>query len=314
MIFELICVGRQQGIMMNLAYLIAAHNTPNHLCKLINALNSPNVEFFIHIDRKNDISLFKQDINHENVVFIPSRISVYWGEFSQVQATINLIKAALSSKNNFDYLIFISGSDYPLKSPDYINDYFTQRAGTEFINLVEVPNEKVNKHINRFYKYRPQMLYDYRLYRIIRRVLDILINQVLHRKRDYKKVLQNQKPYAGSSWWALSADACYYILSFIETNPKIVKFFRNVLMPDESFFQTIIGNSKFREKVARNLTFTEWKGGYNPEYINMEHLQMLKNMHKIIKDDSYGHGELLFARKFRDDSSELTDFIDSWIK
>lgn len=300
--------------MMNLAYLIAAHNTPNHLCKLINALNSPNVKFFIHIDRKSDISLFKQDINHENVVFIPSRISVYWGEFSQVQATINLIKAALTSKNNFDYLIFISGSDYPLKSADYINDYFTQRAGTEFINLVEVPNEKVKKHINRFYKYRPQMLYDYKFYRIIRRVLDILINQVLHRKRDYKKVLQKLKPYAGSSWWALSADACYYILFFIETNPKIVKFFRNVLMPDESFFQTIIGNSKFREKVARNLTFTEWKSEDNPEYINIENLHMLKNMYKIIKDDSYGHGELLFARKFRDDSSELTDFIDSWIK
>ena len=30
-------------------------------------------------------------------------------------------------------------------------------------------------------------------------------------------------------------------------------------------------------------------------------------------DDPYGRGELLFARKFPDDSSQLTDFIDAHI-
>jgi hypothetical protein len=299
---------------MNLAYLVLAHNTPNHLCKLIDALNSSNVQFFIHIDAKSNNSLFKQKINHQNVAFIRDRVSVYWGEFSTIKATINLIREALNSQHKFDYLILISGSDYPLKSASYINDYFAQRAGTEFINLVEMPNQEVSKLLDRLYKYQPQTLYNNGCYRIVMRIFSAVINKVLRWKRDYKKGLANLKPYGGSQWWALSADACHYILSFVETNPKTVKFFQNTLTPDEIFFQTIIGNSKFREKVAKNLTFTQWQGVEHPELINMEQLQTLKEMDKIMEDNIYGSGELLFARKFKDESSELTNFIDSWIE
>lgn len=299
---------------MNLAYLVLAHNTPNHLCKLIDALNSSNVEFFIHIDRKSDESLFQEKIHHQNVTFIRDRVSVYWGEFSTIEATLNLIREALNSQHKFDYLILISGSDYPLKSASYINDYFSQRVGTEFINLVEMPNQEVSKLLDRLYKYQPQTLYNNSFYRTANRILSAVINNVLGWKRDYKKVLGNLKPYAGSQWWALSADACHYILSFVETNPKIVKFFNNTLTPDEIFFQTIIGNSQFRTKVAMNLTFTEWESVEHPELINIEQLQRLKKMDKIIENNVYGSGEMLFARKFKDESSELTDFIDNWIQ
>ncbi|MBE9036803.1 beta-1,6-N-acetylglucosaminyltransferase [aff. Roholtiella sp. LEGE 12411] len=299
---------------MNLAYLVLAHNTPNHLCKLIDALNSPNVQFFIHIDAKSNNSLFKEKINHQNVAFIQDRVSVYWGEFSTIKATINLIREALNSQHKFDYLILISGSDYPLKSASYINDYFAQRAGTEFINLVEMPNQEVSKLLDRLYKYQPQTLDNNGFYRIVMRIFSAVINKVLPWKRDYKKGLGNLKPYGGSQWWALSADACHYILSFVETNPKIVKFFQNTLTPDEIFFQTIIGNSRFREKVAKNLTFTQWQGVEHPELINMEQLQTLKKMDKIMEHNIYGSGELLFARKFKDESSELTNFIDSWMR
>lgn len=146
------------------------------------------------------------------------------------------------------------------------------------------------------------------------RIFAAVINNIIPRKRDYKKALGNLKPYAGSQWWALSADACHYILSFVETNPKIVKFFQNTLTPDEIFFQTIIGNSKFREKVAKNLTFTQWQGVEHPEFINMEQLETLNKMDKIEEENIYGSGELLFARKFKDESSELTNFIDNWIE
>lgn len=300
--------------MINLAYLVLAHNTPNHLSNLLDALNSPNVQFFIHIDRKSDELLFEEKIHHQNVTFIRDRVSIYWGEFSIVQATINLIREALKSEIKFDYLILISGSDYPLKNAVYINDYFTQRVGTEFINLVEMPNPKANKLLDRLYRYKPQTLYNNSFYRTGIKIFSVITNKVLRWKRDYNKVLKHLKPYAGSQWWALSADACQYILCFVESNPKIVKFFKNTWIPDELFFQTIIGNSKFKTNVARNLTFAEWKSIEHPEFLNLEHLERFEKMDKIMEDNIYGKGELLFARKFRDDSSELTDFIDKWIE
>jgi len=119
-------------------------------------------------------------------------------------------------------------------------------------------------------------------------------------------------PYAGSTWWALTAKACRHILAFIGIRPEVVKFLRNVYMPDESLFQIIIGNSEFANNVARNLTFTDWSrptGG--PAIIDMDHLNAFVKVERVIGDDIYGRGELLFARKFPDDSSQLTDFIDA---
>jgi Core-2/I-Branching enzyme len=294
---------------MKLAYLIMAHNTLNHFGRLINALNSPDVHFFIHVDRKSNIVPYQEKNNLKNITFIEDRVSVFWGEFSLVQATLNLIITALDHQNEFDYLILISGSDYPLKNPKYINNYFAQRVGTEFINLVEMPNKKANKLLNRLYNYQPQTLYDYN-YTIVKQIIGFVTTKVFHWQRDYIKALGDLKPYAGSEWWALSASACHYILEFTKTNPKIVKFFQNTFFPDESFFQTIIGNSKFKNKVTRNLTFTKWKNKFNPEFINMEDLQDLLILDKVMIDDVYGCGELLFARKFQDDSAELTNLID----
>ncbi|WP_427159738.1 beta-1,6-N-acetylglucosaminyltransferase [Aliinostoc sp. HNIBRCY26] len=299
---------------MKLAYLVAAHNTPNHMCRMLKALNSDHVYFFIHIDKKSDIQPYQKNLNLPNITFIQERISVYWGEFSQVQATINLIKSALSSDIKFDYLILISGSDYPLKTPSQISDFFLKNSGKEFINLVEMPNPKASKMLDRIYKYQMQTIIDKTYYRTLNKIINYGINKIIRWRRNYKKVLGDMKLYAGSSWWALSTDACHYILSYIDNHSPMVNFFKNTFFPDESFFHTIIGNSEFSENVTRNLTYTQWQATYHPEFINIEHLEMFKRMGTLRADDVYGRGELLFARKFHDNSAEITQLIDGWIR
>jgi hypothetical protein len=92
----------------------------------------------------------------------------------------------------------------------------------------------------------------------------------------------------------------------------VVKYFKNVYLPDESFFHTIVGNSEFANKVRRNLTFADWsRPGGGPALIDMNHLHTFAKTDVILMDDFYGRGELLFARKFPDDSSQLTEFIDA---
>jgi hypothetical protein len=299
---------------MRIAYLILAHNTPNHLRRLVRALDSPNAAFFIHVDRKSNISFFRDRLSQRNVTFLEDRVAVYWGDFSDVKATIRLMKEALSFSPQPDYLALLSGSDYPLRSPRYIEAFFSRNQGREFINLVQMPCEAVDKPLKRLQGY--WLLTPYNNQFVIRAVarLNRLNNGRLWFKRDYSRVFKGLVPYAGSTWWALTTDACRHILVFIDSRPDIVKFFRNVYMPDESFFQVIIGNSRFAKHVARNLTFTDWSrpsGG--PAIIDMDHLKAFVKTERVIADDAYGRGELLFARKFPDDSSQLTDFIDSYL-
>jgi hypothetical protein len=297
---------------MRIAYLILAHNAPNHLSRLVRALDSPNTGFFIHVDRKSDISPFRDSLSQCDVTFLQDRVGVYWGDFSVVKATIKLINEALNQAPEPGYLVLLSGSDYPLKSPQYIENFFSENHGRQFINLVRMPCEAMGKPLKRLQDYWLQIPHDSQfVMRVVDRLNRLINDRLKLIRRDYKGVFNGLVPYAGSQWWALTNDACRHILSFIDSKCDVVKFFRNTYTPDESFFQTIIGNSEFAEHVTRNLTFADWsRAAGGPAMIDMDHLNAFMKTACIIADDSYGRGELLFARKFSDDSSRLTDFIN----
>jgi hypothetical protein len=126
------------------------------------------------------------------------------------------------------------------------------------------------------------------------------------RNRNYKKVLDDLSPYAGDQWWALSRDACLCIMNFMEKRGNVVRFFENTDCPDESIFQTILGHTDFKSRMARNVTYTEWLAGkWNPEKITHKHLVFFRNNSSFSEDEFYGSGDMLFARKFADDSEDI---------
>ena len=108
---------------MKIAYLIVAHNNPMHLLRLIRALSSSSSSFFIHIDRKSNLDDFA-NINGDNVYVSQERIPDYWLDFSQVEATLVLLRMALAEQHRFDYFVLLSGTDYPLRSVPYIQSFF----------------------------------------------------------------------------------------------------------------------------------------------------------------------------------------------
>lgn len=296
---------------MKLAYLILAHDCPNHLSRLVSALNYNNTCIFIHVDKKCCINNFENLFSSEDALLIPNRVRVHWGEFSIVKATLNLIAEALTDNNRFDYLILLSGADYPLRSNEYLRDFFAKNSGTQFISLTQMPNKISNKPLTRLEHYRFSTRIDLGFYKGLVNLLNKGI-KTIGIKRDYKKALGSLTPFGGGQWWALTKQACDYILNFVQQNPKFVRFFRHANIPDEMFFQTILGNSRFKHRIKDNLTFTDWSNPIppRPAYINMSHLFNFQTQGAIQSSGAYGSGELLFARKFSDDSQELTRYID----
>lgn len=70
---------------MNHAILIIAHNNPQLLKAIVSKLQDTNHYFFIHIDLKADLSVFKnmlKDDCNKNVFFLENRINVNWGVFT----------------------------------------------------------------------------------------------------------------------------------------------------------------------------------------------------------------------------------------
>src|SRR4051794_33944389 len=126
---------------MNIAYLIVAHESPNHFKRLICALSSPNSACFVHVDQKSNLDDFLMP-EAMHVHFYEDRVPVYWGEFTIVEATLRLIRYAVNAPVHYDYYVHLSGTHYPVCSTRYIAHFFENHLGAEFINTDSMGSEK----------------------------------------------------------------------------------------------------------------------------------------------------------------------------
>jgi hypothetical protein len=293
---------------MKIAYLAFAYTNPRLLRREIETLSSPDCGFFLHIDRKSNINDFA-NISGDNVFFLEERVVVYWAEFSGVEAILALLNRALRDPASYDYFVLLSGSEYPLKSSSCIHRFFEDNQGTEFMDLVVVPNAQAGKklsHINTF-------CVDSR--KPLRQLILRSLSRAGFAQRDYRKFLGSLVPYSGHTWWALTRSACRYLIGFIDGSPQVTKFFRNVPQPEESFIQTILGNSSFLPRIRRNLVFEDWSAASRrPAMIDGDHLARFKRERPLLISDVWGQGEVLFARKFSDESLHLVDEMDELIR
>ncbi len=290
---------------MKIAYLLFAYRNPRLIRKTIERLTCEDSSFFIHIDCKCDISQFAS-LRDKNVFFTDRRIAVYWAEFSGVEAILLLIRQALAAPQRHDYFVLLSGSEYPLRSRQYIHTFFEENRGLEFMTMAKMPAPgKPLSRINtlRFPSTRPA-------YRFIFRVLAKL--GLAH--RDYRESLGTLEPYSGITWWALTREACQYLVEVKERDRTLTEFFINCFAPEETFFHTILGNSPFKSRMRRGLLYEDWSAeGAHPAMLNERHLALFETQETVCIQDLHGPGELLFARKFSDDNLQLVQRVDNMI-
>jgi hypothetical protein len=293
---------------MKIAHLILAHKNPRLIATTIKALSCGNSAFFVHIDKKSNLDEFLF-LEAENVFFTEERIPVYWGEYSMVEAILILIEQALAASKKYEYCILLSGSDYPLRSKEYISRFLDQQRGTEFISLATIPNADAGLSLSKINTIGiPSDQLGLRL--LVKACAKLGLAQ-----RDYRKHLPNLQPCGGSTWWALTRSACQYILDFRKDNKFICEYFAKTLTSDETFFHTILGNSSFRRNIRRGLMYEDWSNGpLHPAMLNSSHLDFFEAHQEVTIDDAFGPGELLFARKFSDQTLHFLDRLDDIIK
>lgn len=290
---------------MKIAYLMLVHSNPQLQKRAIDMLSSEGCGFFIHVDAKSDIRQFS-GICGENVTLIEPRIPVYWGEFSQVEATMLLIQKALCCSATYEYFVLLQGSDYPLRSGKYIQTFFAQNCGTEFLSMVKMPAPgfpitKINKL--EYPSGRPVLQFAARV-----------LGKIGLAQRDYRKQLAGLDGYAGDACWALSRDACLYLMEFAMQNPHFKRFFQNTESSDEMFFHTILGNSRFHARARRSLMYRDYPAYLShPALLNENHVRFFESQKSVSAEDEWGPGEMLFARKFSDQTLHVIDRIDEMI-
>lgn len=277
-------------------YFILAHKNPEQIKDLISLLDDGKSIFFIHVDKKIDIRIFKGIIQIKNSIFIKKRESGSWGRFGIVQATLNGMKEIQSyMQSEFMgsgyHCILLSGEDLPLKSNDYLNNFLEKNQDNSYINYWKLPYVKWWN--GGFFRFESLYFFDYNkcpkshywLNKIIRKIKFNFLLPINKIRKHYPNI----ELYGSSQWMIFSQNLLKSIVK--ESNDEqFKKHFKYVLLPDELYIITLVQYFLNMEVAAiKNLPthLIRFIGNNpNPQYLN-------------IKDVENGNAEtMLFARKF----------------
>ena len=128
---------------MKHAYLIIAHNEPEILKRLLNLLDDQRNDIYLHVDKKSEAlyNLFKvHSLRLSRLYVLEDRVNIKWGDVSQIKAELLLFEKAVRNER-YAYLHLISGVDFPIKTQDYIHEFFNSNIGYEFVGFVSNTNK-----------------------------------------------------------------------------------------------------------------------------------------------------------------------------
>lgn len=273
---------------VRIAFVVSAYKNPGHLSRLVHRLHTgPETVFLVHVDRKSDDATYLAMVDGvadlESVRFLP-RHSCHWGGFGHVRASLKGIRELVRSGDDPDYVVLLSGQDYPIKSNAYLRDFLAAGANRCFFLHFPLPTENwshggMNRLRDWHVRYRG-----------------------LHLRLPLRRQLQHPlRPWGGSAYWIISRPALRTIADFVDANPWYVRFFEHVDIPDEIFFQTILLNSAEAERcIDFRLHYTEWSRTPAPAILTAEDYQHLVE------------SSCLFARKFDPAvDAQVLDLIDA---
>lgn len=297
---------------MKHAFLILTHHSPEHIYTQVKRMEYEGNLFFIHIDKKRQIDVadeyWQKLQSMPHVTILKDRVNVQWGSIRIVDATLNVMKEAL--KHDVGYLHLLSGECLHVKSMSYFHRYFEKHAGTEFMSNMVMPEKNtLGWGANRYDKYHFHEYFNPRSQKFRDKAIKFLNAVGRVAQRNLKKIGINRKygkqhppVHGGIAWWSLTKDCCNYIMQYLKEHPAYYPRFRFTQLPDEMFFQTIVMNSPFKDKVVDNcLRYTHFNIAVTRTHATGIGIENLDN----IKGD-----DILIARKFTDASKEMIAYLE----
>jgi Core-2/I-Branching enzyme len=209
-----------------IAYFLLVHRYPAQFKRLFKAIYAPGNQYVVHVDKSSGASL-AQDIAkflapYQGAQMLESKDAL-WGGYSLVDAELRGMARLLEIDSQWTHYINLSGQDFPLKSQNYIRQFFAANPGKQFIRALDQRKE------------RPDTL---------NRVSHLFIEAggKMTATGVARPYLPDDTPFIGTQWKAVTRSFC----EFVCHDPRVERFkafYRNSFIADEAFFQTVIMNS-----------------------------------------------------------------------
>lgn len=306
---------------MRVCYLIQTHKNSEQISRLVQTIkkSSPNSLIIV----SHDFSGCQLDINALNQI---PEVEILCGRggrgyFSLVEGYLDAIDWLLNRKIQFDWLINLSGQDYPLQPLSQVDDFLSKTKYDGFLEYFEVFSPESHWSAREgyerfFYKYKQfdflnklpdwgkTLLTPVKFMNLIQPFVKVKVAYGMVGVRTSTPFDEKFKCYGGSFFCTLSRKCVEYLHDFYCSTPEIIEYYKGVCNSDESFWQTILVNSKLFNLCNDNKVYFNFSGNRNgrPQILTASDYPTL--------NVSNAH----FARKFDFDADKsILDILDAKI-
>jgi core-2/I-Branching enzyme len=229
---------------VTVAYIVLSHRNPDQVLRLVRVLREgPAARVLVRHDPRGP-RLPAAEVEAAGGEAIEDEIEFQWGGWSQLELIVACLREAVA-RHDPDWALILSGQDYPLRPPAEIEaDLDGSRIDGRVGAVREVERSRPAQGQDEFY-----LRCRYRHYtrprampRLPRAVRPLAYARDLPPLLGVRRLAPAPLPfYASADWLTLGRRALETVLAASEDR-RLVRHFRRVAVPSESFFATVLLN------------------------------------------------------------------------
>lgn len=208
------------------------------------------------------------------IALVQQRVACGWGSFGLVEAVLNALDQAVKQGQTFDYVILLSGACLPHKPIAQLERFLSENRGQEFIENGDeswiLDGWRKERYLYRFW-------FNHKTHPRLERAF-FKLQRTLKLKRQFPDGLV---PRFGSQWWALTWETCRKIIAYNQRHPRHLRFFRQVWIPDEMYFPTLVHHLVPARVAGYGLTHYKFSDKGKPLVYHDDHVDHLAEMPKF---------------------------------
>ena len=224
------------------AFLVLGHAAPECLGRLCEQVHDYDIDVFLHLDARTDAEAYRARLGPAatRLLLAPQRLPIFWGGFHMVEASCALIRQAMAHRP-YRTLVLLPEDCGLLQSPDRVKR-----------ELLRQPT-RIDLGLGRLCPRRPRYDRTYVLDAAFASARELPVEEravdveaFLAIAADLQRLQQLGKTeipflYTGSQWWALEGALALELAEQLAVDERLRLSFRYSAIPDESYFQTMVG-------------------------------------------------------------------------
>jgi hypothetical protein len=228
---------------VTVAYIVISHRNPGQVLRLVRALKEgPGARVLVRHDPRGE-PLDTKELEKAGAEPIEDRITFRWGGWSQLRLILSCLREA-TARHDPDWTLVLSGQDYPLRPlPDIEADLDDSPSDARLGAVRQVEDRRPAAGDDEFFlrcRYRhyarPRGVFP----SLPHRIRPLVYSRELPPLVGFRRIQSTPLTFfASADWLTLGRAGLRAVLAAAE-NRRLMRHFRRVAVPSESFFASVL--------------------------------------------------------------------------